>query len=70
MHPLEIRRLEIEGASLHLVRDPSGRANWHLKEEGPGRGPPLVRSLSVPDAHVQLDDQRRHLKFTGIVSAG
>ena len=67
--PLQIRRLEILGANLHLVRDAQGHANWHLHEEGPGRGPPLMHSLFVPEAHVELHDARRHLQFTGTVSA-
>ena len=69
-HPLEIRRLELQGVTLHLVRDAAGRANWHQAPEGPGAGPPLVRSLAMPAARVSLDDDRRHLKFRGTVSAG
>ena len=57
-------------ANLHLVRDAEGRANWHLHAEGPGKGPPLMHSLSMPDAQVELHDARRHLEFTGTVSAG
>jgi AsmA family protein len=67
--PLEISRLEVEGAQLWLVRDASGRANWHLHESGPGKGPPLIRSLYMPQARVELHDDRRHLEFTGTVSA-
>jgi AsmA family protein len=68
--PLGIHRLEIENATLHLLRDSSGRANWHLHKEGPGKGPPLIRSLSMPHARVELHDDRRHLQFSGTVSAG
>src|SRR3984885_1497508 len=66
-----ISRLEIEGATLHLVRDSEGRANWqaHDPAKGPGKGPPLIYSLSMPNAHVELDDARRHLQFDGTVSA-
>ena len=67
--PLQIRRLEILGANLHLVRDEQGHANWQMYEEGPGGGPPLIRSLAIPDARVELHDARRHLEFTGTVSA-
>ncbi len=67
--PLQIRRLEIVGANLHLVRDARGRANWQMYEEGPGHGPPLIHSLSMPDARVELHDARRHLEFNGTVSA-
>ena len=65
-----IHRLEMEGTTLHLARDSAARANWQWKEPGkPGKGPPLIRSLSMPNAHVELDDDRRHLKFEGTVSA-
>jgi AsmA family protein len=67
--PFQIRRLEIDGANLHLVRDAQGRANWHMREEGPGKGPPLIHSLAMPEARVELHDARRHLEFTGTVSA-
>jgi AsmA family protein len=67
--PLALQRLEAQGVELTLVRDEAGYANWHLSREGPGRGPPLVRGLDVPDADVTLRDQRRHLDFSGVVSA-
>jgi len=68
--PVRIRRLEMEHAVLHLLRDASGRSNWHLQETGAGKGPPLIASLSVPGAHLELHDERRHLEFSGTVSAG
>ena len=66
-----IRRLEMQNAALHLVRNSDGHANWQGHAPGSGRstGPPLIHSLSVPNAQVQLDDARRHLKFEGVVSA-
>jgi AsmA family protein len=67
--PWAIHRLELENATLHLVREASGRANWHLHEGGPGSGPPIIHSLSVPDARVELRDERRHVQFHGTVSA-
>ena len=67
--PLRIGRLEVHGADLHLTREADGRANWHMNPEGPGRGPPLIRSLEVPEARIELHDARRHVEFTGIVSA-
>jgi len=70
LHPLGLRRLELQGATLHLLRDASGQANWRAHPGGPGKGPPLIRSLSVSNAHVEFHDERRHLQFTGIVSAG
>jgi hypothetical protein len=66
-----IDRLELEAATLHLVRDAEGRANWqaHAPGTAPVKGPPLIHSLSVPHAHVELNDARRHLQFDGTVSA-
>src|ERR1700722_18881805 len=49
---LRLKYLEAHGVELTLVRDAQGRANWHLRPEGPGRGPPLLHGLDVPDAHV------------------
>jgi uncharacterized protein involved in outer membrane biogenesis len=69
-HPLQIRRLELDQAKLHLVREADGRANWQASPDGPGAGPPLIRSLSMPEARVELHDERRHLQFEGTVSAG
>ena len=66
-----VRRLEMEQANLYLLRDEAGRANWQLRDPsmGPGSGPPLIRSLRMANARVQLDDERLHLKFEGTVSA-
>ena len=68
--PLEIRRLELEGMRLRLVRDAGDHANWYATREGPGTGPPLIGSLSMPDAKVDLHDDRRHMEFSGTISAG
>jgi AsmA family protein len=69
---LGIERLELQNATLHLVRDSAGRANWQLRDpnQSGGKGLPLIRSLSIPKARVELTDSRRHLQFEGIVSAG
>lgn len=66
-----ISRLEMETSTLHLVRDSEGRANWQAHEPGTAgaTGPPLIHSLSMPNAHVELDDARRHLQFDGTISA-
>ena len=70
-HPFAIRRLEMEGADLHLRCDAAGHANWILQAPGilPGEGAPILHGLSVPAAHVALDDDRRHLLFDGTVTA-
>lgn len=63
--------LSMQSATLHLMRNVSGYANWQSRN--PDAPPddeklPILRSLSIPDAQVTLDDQRRHLQFEGIVS--
>ena len=68
--PLEIRRVELDKSEWHLRRDAQNRANWTASEAGPGSGPPLIRSLSMQGARVDVDDERLHLKFKGTVSAG
>ena len=67
--PLCIEKLTVEGASLILQREVDGRANWQWREPSVARGGSLeiIHSLSMPDAHIDLDDQRRHLKFSGVV---
>jgi uncharacterized protein involved in outer membrane biogenesis len=68
---LVVDRLQIEHATLHLFRDATGHANWQLKNpdrEAPG---PLtvMRSMSMMEAHVLLDDAQKHRQFDGTVSA-
>jgi uncharacterized protein involved in outer membrane biogenesis len=67
--PLRIQRLELKQTQLHLLRDARGRANWYASADGAGKGPPLIQSLEVPDAHVDLRDDRWHLQFQGRLSA-
>jgi uncharacterized protein involved in outer membrane biogenesis len=70
-HSFVISRLELEGSVLHLARDLEGRANWQAHKPGTvePKGPPIIHSLSMPNAHVELNDDRRHLQFNGTVSA-
>ena len=63
-----IEKLVLEGAALHPVRDSAGHANWQWTAKG-GHQLPLIRGLSMPGAHVDLDDALRHLRFQGTVSA-
>jgi uncharacterized protein involved in outer membrane biogenesis len=71
-HRFGVGSLSMISASLHLVRDAEGRANWQWNDP---TVPPankklaIVRSLDVPSAQVTLDDERRHLKFDGVASA-
>ncbi|MEP6547828.1 MAG: AsmA family protein [Gammaproteobacteria bacterium] len=68
---LSIEKLEMEGVTLHLARDAKGHSNWRPNPPGVrgGGGLPIIRSFSMPDAHVELNDARRHLQFQGTVSA-
>ena len=71
-HRFGVDSLSLIAASLHLVRDAEGRANWQWDDStvpSADRKLAIVRSLAVPRAHVTLDDERRHLKFDGIASA-
>jgi uncharacterized protein involved in outer membrane biogenesis len=71
-HRFGVDSLSMNSASLHLVRDALGRANWQWSDPAlPYANTKLaiVRSLAVPRAHVILEDDRRHLKFDGIASA-
>lgn len=65
-----LRKLEMEGADLHLRRAADGHANWLWRAPGilPGKGIPPIYSLSAPNAHVALDDDRRHLLFDGTLT--
>jgi uncharacterized protein involved in outer membrane biogenesis len=66
-----IVRLEMQGADFHLMRDSRGHANWQLTDPNAGDNTlsPILRDLSIPNAHVVLEDELRHLKFKGNVSA-
>jgi len=74
--PLFSRRLRFAtragGANLHLWRDADAHANWirNAPENNPGQRLPAFHSLSIPAAHLELHDDRRHLMFDGTVSAG
>jgi uncharacterized protein involved in outer membrane biogenesis len=70
-HSFGIQRLEMQAATLHLIRDTHGRANWQRTDpdKGPSEGAPLIRSLSMRHARVTLDDELRHVQFNGTVSA-
>jgi uncharacterized protein involved in outer membrane biogenesis len=70
-HSFAIREFKMDGAVLHLRRDSAGHANWQRTD--PDRGPqsdlPIIRMVSMPPAHVELDDDLRHLRFKGTVAA-
>ena len=70
--PFAVRKLVLEGANLHLWRDADAHANWIRNAPGiiPGNGLPVIHALSIPAAHLELHDDRRHLMFDGTLSAG
>jgi uncharacterized protein involved in outer membrane biogenesis len=71
-HLAGITGLDVEAATLHLIRDSTGRANWQLHDPAKhwvNKNSAIVRSLSMPNAQVVLEDARRHLQFVGTVSA-
>jgi AsmA family protein len=71
-HRFGVDSLSMNSTILHLARDAEGRANWQWNDPTipqANKKLAIVRSLAVPDAHVTLDDERRHLKFEGVASA-
>lgn len=62
-----LRKLELDHAEIHFQRDAGAHANWLWKSPGilPGKGIPPIYSLRITDAHVRVDDDRRHLLFDG-----
>jgi AsmA family protein len=70
--PFGVTSVTLRSATLHLMRDAAGHANWQWinPDENPGATDfTIVRRVSIETAHVNLDDERRHLKFDGTVSA-
>ncbi len=69
--PYAVENLELDRATLHLSRDADGHSNWRRNPPGirGSGGLPIIRSFSMPDARIELDDARRHLQFQGTVSA-
>jgi uncharacterized protein involved in outer membrane biogenesis len=71
-HAGGITAIDIQGASLHLIRDAAGRANWQWRDPArkrANRNSAIVRSVSILNARVMLEDARRHLQFAGTASA-
>jgi AsmA family protein len=67
---IAVESLNIEAATLYLVRDSTGHANWqrHNPDEKLGAGPPLMHGIAVTDAHVLLEDNFRNVRFDGKIS--
>jgi AsmA family protein len=71
-HRFGVESLTMNSAVLHLARDAQGRANWQWRDPAlpeTKKKLAIVRSLSMPQARVTLDDQRCHLEFEGTASA-
>ncbi len=68
---LVVDRLNLDGATLHLHRDATGHANWQLMnpDNNAPEALPVIHSLLMMGAHVQLDDAQNHRQFDGTVSA-
>ena len=68
--PMVIQSLALEKAALHLVRNSAGQANWQWRDskKGSSGAIPLIHALSMRDATVSLDDERRRLRFRGSVT--
>ena len=68
---LIIDKLTIDHATLHLFRDAVAHANWQVNnpDNSDPQSLPIIRSLSMMDAHVLLDDALKNRQFDGIVSA-
>jgi uncharacterized protein involved in outer membrane biogenesis len=66
-----IERLEIENATLHMIRDAAGHANWQLKnpDTSAPQGLPHIRSVSMVGARMFLNDALKHRLFDGTASA-
>ncbi len=66
-----ITRLDLLNPTFHLVQDADGHANWQWNDPDAHdrKQAPIIKSFSMPNARVLLDDQRRHLRFDGTASA-
>jgi len=64
--------LDLQAATLSLVRDATGHANWQLYDPAKrhvNKNSSIMRTVSMPNAHVVLADDQRHLQFVGTVTA-
>lgn len=68
---LIIDQLAIDKAALHLYRDIAGHANWQLEnpDKSAPQALPVIRALTMMEAHVLLNDEQKNRQFDGTVSA-
>ncbi|HEY4214266.1 MAG TPA: AsmA family protein [Steroidobacteraceae bacterium] len=72
---LVLPHADAQSVDIRLLRDASNRANWRIGSSDGRALPdsaarlPVVQSLAVKNAHVELDDEFRNLKATGTASA-
>src|SRR5580700_4589060 len=70
-HRAGVEALDVQAVTLYLARDATGHANWQLSyppKTAANKDAPIIRILTVPNAHVILNDALRHLQFNGTVS--
>ncbi|MEJ0007593.1 MAG: hypothetical protein WDM77_14815 [Steroidobacteraceae bacterium] len=71
-HPAGIVGLDVQAANLYPLRLSKTQANWQWTDPAKrriNRHSLILRSLSLPNAHVVLRDDVRQLQFAGTISA-
>jgi hypothetical protein len=67
---VDLPLLDIEGAEISMLRDPSGRENWRADTSNP---PPLrlppIEHFIVDNSRVRLVDQKRNMVLAGTVQS-
>jgi hypothetical protein len=65
---VDLPLLSLEQADISLLRDANGRANWRVNptDSQPLKLPPIEHFV-LPDGHVRLVDQKKHMVLTGDV---
>ena len=67
---IDLPLLDLEQPDISLLRDPSGRANWHAdpNSSAPLKLPPIEHFI-VNNGHLRLVDQKRNMVLTGTVQS-
>jgi hypothetical protein len=61
--------VDIEHASVDVVREADGRTNWRSSKSSRGWDIPPIRRFILNDGRVSIDDRERHLIFNGTISS-